>query len=122
MDTPNEVEGTASQRLDHIDNRWDRHAQPSIRTAPGCGAASICATNFPMLTPHEIAALMLIAHTPEQVGIEWPDLEPLLSGNLVQIDSCRRCGGKPRLTPLGENLVVRVRKATPSGIGRHLGS
>ena len=30
----------------------------------------------------------------------------------VSIDWCRRCRGKPQVTPLGENLVVRFRRAT----------
>ncbi len=67
-----------------------------------------CATNFPMLTPHEIATLMLVAHTPDQVGIEWPDLLPLVSCNLIKIDKCRKCPGKPLVTPLGNNLVIRL--------------
>lgn len=67
-----------------------------------------CATNFPMLTPHEIATLMLVARTPDEVGIEWPDLQPLVSCNLIKIDKCRRCRGKPLVTPLGDNLVVRL--------------
>lgn len=112
METPYEAEGTASRRVNHVDNPWNGQAQPSNRTPPGSGAPSTCATNFPLLTPHEIATLMLIARTPDQVSIEWPDLLPLLSGNLVRIDKCLRCRGIPHVTPLGENLVVRLRKTT----------
>ncbi|WP_434666003.1 hypothetical protein P5W99_30910 [Paraburkholderia sp. A3BS-1L] len=65
-----------------------------------------------MLTPHEIATLMLVAHTPGQVSIERPDLLPLLTGDLVSIDRCPRCRGKPQVTPLGEHLVVRLCRAT----------
>jgi hypothetical protein len=108
METFYEVDSHASRPVNHVDNQWDGQVQPSNRTAPGTGAPSTCATNFPMLTPHEIATLMLIAHTPDQVSIEWPDLLPLLSGNLVKIDKCRRCRGKPHVTPLGENLVIRL--------------
>jgi hypothetical protein len=119
MQTPYEAEGTASRRVNHVDDQRDGQAQPSNHTAPG-SAAPVCATNFPMLTPHEIATLMLIAHTPDQVSIEWPDLPPLLSGNLVKIDKCLRCRGIPHVTPLGENLVVRLYKTTRRGIRRHI--
>ncbi|HVW50174.1 MAG TPA: hypothetical protein VHC91_07175 [Trinickia sp.] len=67
-----------------------------------------CATNFPMLTPHEIATLMLVAHSPGQVGTEWPELLPLVSCNLINVDQCRKCRGKPLVTPLGNNLVIRL--------------
>jgi hypothetical protein len=108
METPYEVEGAACRPAPQVDSPRDDRAQPSNRTAPNSGASSPCAANFPFLTPHEIATLMLIARTPGQVSIEWPDLLPLLSGNLVQIDKCRRCTGKPLVTPLGESLVVRL--------------
>ncbi|CAB3670818.1 hypothetical protein [Trinickia soli] len=120
MDTPYEVEGTASRWVDHADNQGDDRAQPSNRTASVSGALSPCAANFPMLTPHEIATLMLIARTPGQVSIEWPDLLPLLSGNLVQIDKCRRCKGKPLVTPLGESLVVRLCMTSRRASERHI--
>lgn len=112
METHYEVEVTAFRLVNHADNQRGGQARPSSRTAPESGVSSTCATNFPMLTPHEIATLMLVAHTPEQVSIERPDLLPLLSGDLVRIDRCPRCQGKPHVTPLGENLVVRLCKAT----------
>jgi len=107
-----DVGGIASRQVNHADNQPGGRARPAGRTAPESGASSTCATNFPMLTPHEIATLMLVAHTPEQVSIERPDLLPLLSRDLVRIDRCSRCQGKPHVTPLGENLVVRFCKAT----------
>jgi hypothetical protein len=110
METPYEVGGTASQRVNPVGNQRGEQAQPSNRIAFGSDAPSPCAVNFPILTPHEIATLMLVAHTPGEVGIEWPDLLPLVSGKLVAIDKCRRCRGKPLVTPLGENLVVRLGK------------
>ncbi len=112
METCCKVEGIASRQVNHVDARWDGQARPSGRTAQERGASPTCAKNFPMLTPHEVATLMLVAHTPEQVSIEWPDLLPLLSGNLVKIDRCRRCRGKPQVTPLGELLVIRLCKTT----------
>lgn len=69
-----------------------------------------------MLSPHEIATLILIAHAPEQVGAGWPDLQPLLNSNLVEIDRCHMCQGKPHVTPLTETVVVRFRGATTSGV------
>lgn len=111
METHYEVEGVTSRQLKHVDTHRDGQASAS-RTAQECGASPTGATNFPMLTPHEIATLMLVAHTPEQVSIEWPDLLPLLSGNLVKIDRCRKCRGKPQVTPLGEVLVVRLCETT----------
>jgi len=121
MKIDHEVEGAASRRLDDVDDHFDGQRQPSCHTASVGSTPSTCATDFPMLTPHEIATLILVAHTPGQVSIEWPDLLPLLSGNLVQIDRCRSCRGKPQVTPLGESLVDRIRQVTQSGIGRHLG-
>ncbi|MFC4705906.1 hypothetical protein [Paraburkholderia caffeinitolerans] len=112
METHDEVEGVASRQVTHVDTRRVVQTRPSSQIAQECGASPLSATNFPMLTPHEIATLMLVAHTPEQVSIERPDLLPLLSGNLVKIDRCRRCRGKPRTTPLGEVLVVRLCKTT----------
>ncbi|USX11121.1 hypothetical protein [Paraburkholderia fungorum] len=112
METHYEVEGVTSRQVKHVDTQRAGQARPSSRIVQECGASPTCATNFPMLTPHEIATLMLVAHAPEQVSIERPDLLPLLSGNLVEIDGCRRCRGKPRMTPLGEVLVVRLCKTT----------
>lgn len=112
METRYEVEGVASRQVKHVDTQRDGQARPSGRTAQECGLSPTCATNFPILTPHEVATLMLVAHTPEQVSIEWPDLLPLLSSNLVKIDRCRRCRGKPQVTPLGEVLVVRLCRTT----------
>ncbi|WP_152036668.1 hypothetical protein [Burkholderia pyrrocinia] len=112
METQYEFEGIASRQVNHLDTQRDGQARSSERTALQCDASPTCATNFPMLTPHEIATLMLVAHAPEQVSIERPDLLPLLSGNLVKIDRCRRCRGKPQMTPLGEVLVIRLCKTT----------
>lgn len=111
METHYEVEGVASIQGKHVDAQRVGQAHPSSRIVQEFDASPTCATNFPILTPHEIATLMLVAHAPEQVSIERPDLLPLLSGNLVKIDGCRRCWGKPRMTPLGEVLVVRLCKA-----------
>ncbi|HKR41497.1 MAG TPA: hypothetical protein VJU59_17780 [Paraburkholderia sp.] len=107
-----EVEGIASRLVNHVESPGERQTRPSGRTTSESAASSTCATNFPMLTPHEIATLMLVAHTPGQVSIERPDLLPLLNGDLVAIDRCPRCQGKPQVTPLGEILVVRFCKAT----------
>ncbi|HDR9122036.1 TPA: hypothetical protein QDB15_005901 [Burkholderia vietnamiensis] len=112
MESPYEIEGIASRQVDHVATQRYVQARPSDRTALEFGTSPTCATNFPMLTPHEIATLMLVAHAPELVSIERPDLLPLLNGNLVKIDRCRRCRGKPQMTPLGEALVVRLCKTT----------
>lgn len=112
MKTLYEVEGIASRRVGHVDTQGVRQARPSGRPPSENAVSSTCATDFPMLTPHEIATLMLVAHTPGQVSIERPDLLPLLSGDLVTIDRCPRCHGEPHVTPLGEHLVVRFCKAT----------
>ncbi|WP_213309259.1 hypothetical protein [Paraburkholderia sacchari] len=112
METHYEIDGIASRPVNDVDTQRDGQGRPSGWTALECGASPTCATNFPLLTPHEIATLMLLAHTPEQVSIEWPDLLPLLNGNLVTIDQCRRCRGKPQVTPLGDVLVVRLCKTT----------
>ncbi|MFX1766643.1 hypothetical protein PWP93_29500 [Paraburkholderia sp. A1RI-2L] len=109
MNTLHEVESLASRQVEHSGDPGVRHARPSSRTTSESMAAPACATNFPMLTPHEIATLMLVAHTPGQVSIERPDLLPLLTGDLVSLDRCR---GKPQVTPLGEHLVVRLCRAT----------
>mgnify|MGYP001553075923 CR=1 FL=1 len=120
METHYEGEGVASRQVKHVDTERVGQARPSSRNVQECGASRTCATNFPMLTPHEIATLMLIARTPGQVSIEWPDLLPLLSGNLVQIDKCRRCTGKRLVQPLGESLVVRLCMTSRRASERHI--
>jgi len=112
METHYEIEGIASRPVNHVDAQRDGRARSSGRTVLECASSPTCATNFPLLTPHEIATLMLVAHTPGQVSIGWPDLLPLLKGNLVKIDRCRRCRGKPQVTPLGDVLVLRLCKTT----------
>ncbi|MGN7982845.1 hypothetical protein [Burkholderia sp. 22313] len=112
METPFDVEGAVSRRLDRVDDHSAPGAQPSTRTAPGSGASFPCIANIPALTPHEIATLMLVAHRSEQVSTEWRDLLSLLNHHLVWIDKCLKCQGKPRVTPLGENLVGRLRQTT----------
>lgn len=109
MGTHYEREGIASRQVKNLDSQCDGQARPSSRAGPKCGASFSCNATFPILTPHEIATLMLIAHTPGQVGTEWPDLLSLVSSNLVDLDKCRRCRGNPLVTPLGESLVVRLR-------------
>lgn len=115
-----EVEGAAYPQAD-IEAQVDARRHPSSGITSKGRASSTCRTDFPMLTPHEIATLMLIAHTPGEVTIEWLDLPPLVTGNLVQVDKCQSCRGTPHVTPLGESLVVRIRKAKRSHTGRHLG-
>lgn len=112
MKTLHEVESIASRQVNHTGEQGAGPGRPSSHTASESVKAPACATNFPMLTPHEIATLMLVAQTPGQVSIERPDLLPLLSGDLVSIDRCPRCRGKPQVTPLGEHLVVRLCRAT----------
>lgn len=107
-----EVESIASRQVKHRGEQGGGPARPWSRTTSESVAAPACAANFPMLTPHEIATLMLVAHTPGQVSIERPDLLPLLNGDLVSIDRCPRCRGEPQVTPLGEHLVVRLCRAT----------
>lgn len=112
METSCEVEGTAYRRLIHVEEQQGGQGQPASDTASASDALSTCTANFPMLSPHEIATLILIAHTPGEVSVEWPDLQPLLSGNLVEINRCHACRGRPHVTSLGESLVVRFCKAS----------
>jgi hypothetical protein len=82
METSYEVEGTAFRRLIHAEEQQGGQGQPASHAVSASDALSTCTSNFPMLSPHEIATLILIAHTPGEVSAEWPDLQPLLSGNL----------------------------------------
>jgi hypothetical protein len=114
MNTSCEVEGAAYEPENDAGNQWKRRSTNASESDTPCA----CATDFPILSPHEIATLILIAHTPGQVSTGWPDLQPLLNGDLVQVDRCDMCRGSPHVTALGEKLVVRLDKASPGKTSR----
>jgi hypothetical protein len=67
-----------------------------------------------MLTPHEIATLILVANAPEEVEVGRPDLCSLLKRDLVQLDRASSGRRQMRVSTCGEQLVMRLYSALPS--------
>lgn len=118
MKTSYEAEGTAYRRALDVEDQRAGQGQPTNHAASASILRCTCAANIPMLSPHEIATLMLVAHTPGEVSAECADLQPLLNVDLVQINRCHACLDRPHVTSLGERLVARFRKTTMSHIGK----
>jgi hypothetical protein len=65
-----------------------------------------------MLSPHEIATLMLIKHAPDQIDPGHVDLDALLQRQLVALDNDPPGQQRPYVTRRGEAIlhaVARVR-------------
>jgi hypothetical protein len=58
-----------------------------------------------MLSPHELATLMLVRSAPDQIDTTRVELDTLLDCRLIALES--RVGGwrRPMLTPAGEHLL-----------------
>lgn len=57
-----------------------------------------------MLSPHELATLMLVGSAPDQIDITRTELDTLLDCELISLD--RRAGRRhPMLTPAGAHLL-----------------
>jgi len=65
-----------------------------------------------MLSPHELAALMLLRDAPDQTNLDHADLEVLLERQLVTLEKQASGQGRPFITVNGHsvlNAAVRVR-------------
>jgi len=67
-----------------------------------------------MLTPHEIATLILVANAPGEVEVDRPDLHSLLERDLVEVDRSSSGRRQIRMSAVGEQLVMRLHTALPS--------
>ncbi|KVD96146.1 hypothetical protein WS63_31605 [Burkholderia stagnalis] len=65
-----------------------------------------------MLSPHEIAALMLVKAAPDQIDMDREELDTLLDQQLVVLEQLASGAHRPRVTNDGESLlrvVMRTR-------------
>ena len=65
-----------------------------------------------MLSPHELAALMLLRDTPDQTNLDHADLEALLEHQLVILEKHTSGQRRPFITVNGHSVLeaaVRVR-------------
>lgn len=67
-----------------------------------------------MLSPHEIATLMLLRHSPEQIDMNRTELHTLLERRLVALE--QRAGSHRRLslTKTGRQLLEAVGRVDPT--------
>ncbi|PLZ03784.1 hypothetical protein CY652_05090 [Burkholderia sp. WAC0059] len=58
-----------------------------------------------MLSPHELATLMLVRHAPDQIDMTRTELDTLLGCRLISLEP--PCGERrrPTLTPAGASLL-----------------
>jgi hypothetical protein len=62
-----------------------------------------------MLTPHELATLILVANTPEQVDTRRPDFINLLEHGLVHIEENSMSQERhPRISRFGHRLIEQI--------------
>jgi len=61
-----------------------------------------------MLSPHEIAALMLVRDAGDYLTLDDPDLGALLKRKLVELDRTTRDKPKPRLTRDGDFILKAI--------------
>ncbi|MCG5076062.1 hypothetical protein [Paraburkholderia tagetis] len=58
-----------------------------------------------MLSPHEIAALMLVKASPDQIDPNREELDTLLKQQLVSLEPLASGAHRPRVTNVGESLL-----------------
>ncbi|CAG9186235.1 hypothetical protein [Cupriavidus pinatubonensis] len=61
-----------------------------------------------MLSPHEIAALILVKETPVPFDLDPADLDALLEHQLVTLEKCPSGHACPRLTYGGDSVLKAV--------------
>ncbi|MCR4466875.1 MULTISPECIES: hypothetical protein [unclassified Burkholderia] len=64
-----------------------------------------------MLSPHELAALMLIKSSPDQIDMEREELDTLLEQQLVILERLASGVRRPSVTDDGELLLRAVMRA-----------
>ncbi|AAP85931.1 Preprotein translocase subunit SecA (plasmid) [Cupriavidus necator H16] len=63
-----------------------------------------------MLSPHEIAALLLLGDAPDVHDVDPDRLDALLEQKLVTMEHGHDSGAHPRLTSRGHSLLDAVRR------------
>lgn len=58
-----------------------------------------------MLSPHEIAALMLVKASPDQIDVSSEELDTLRAQQLVEFETLASGAHRPRMTHNGETLL-----------------
>jgi hypothetical protein len=58
-----------------------------------------------MLSPHELATLMLIRSVPEQIDMTRTELDTLLDCELISLESGAGARRLPMLTPAGTHVL-----------------
>ncbi len=58
-----------------------------------------------MLSPHELATLMLVRNAPDQVDMTRIEFDTLMDCRLVSLESCAGERRRPMLTPAGAHLL-----------------
>lgn len=61
-----------------------------------------------MLSPHEIATLMLIKDAPGRIESARAELHSLLDLELVVMECCAAGCPRPRVTPLGDAILQAI--------------
>ncbi|PCE30495.1 hypothetical protein [Burkholderia ubonensis] len=67
-----------------------------------------------LLSPHEIAALMVLACTPCRLDGELPEVRALLGRGLVQLDADASGHARVRLSVQGRDVVSRLVSTPPA--------
>ncbi len=73
-----------------------------------------------MLSPHELAALILVKNAPDQIERDRVDLAALLERQLISFENIEGNRRRPTLTPSGDSVleaVVRYRPTTTPPLG-----
>lgn len=73
-----------------------------------------------MLSPHEIATLMLVRHSPDQIDMNRTELDTLLERRLVALEPRTEGHRRLALTKAGRRLleaVGRLESALPDAYG-----
>lgn len=61
-----------------------------------------------MLSPHELARLLVIVNAPETANVPSPDLEALVEHDLVRCVAHNGERVEVRVTPFGADLLARL--------------
>jgi len=61
-----------------------------------------------MLSPHELATLFLVKEDPDQVEIDCPDLDALVEGQCVRVETLASGRASPRLTAHGDSILKAI--------------
>ncbi|SMG49141.1 hypothetical protein [Paraburkholderia susongensis] len=69
-----------------------------------------------MLSPHELATLMLIRSVPDQIDMTRIELDILLNCELISLEPRTGERQRPMLTPAGAHLLEAAARLTEKGL------